>query len=110
MTATSAIAVVQAEPESRLEALAAQYDEAKSAAEAAAARLKDITDAIKLELTNAAPGAPKVDLVSSALSAPLRLSAVTSWRLDTKRMKAEAPDTYVRFAVQSTSWRLERAK
>lgn len=97
---------VKAEPQSRLEALAAAYAEAKPAADAAAARLKEITDAIKVELVNAAPGAVKVDLSSTALAAPLRLQAKTSWRLDAKRLKAEAPATYAAFAVQQTSWEL----
>lgn len=98
--------VIQAEPQGRLEALAAAYAEAKPAAEAAEAYLKQITDAIKVELANAAPGALKVDLASPVLAAPLRLQARTSWRLDTKRLKAEAPETYVQYAVQSTAWEL----
>lgn len=98
--------VVRAEPESRLEALAAAYAQAKPAADAADAHLKSITDAIKLELSNAAPGALKVDLSSPDLPTPLRLQAKTGWRLDTKRLKAEAPETYVQYAVQTTAWEL----
>jgi hypothetical protein len=100
--------VVNAPPQSRLEALAAAYTEARPAADAATERLTGITDAIKLELANAAPGALKVDLVSPCLSTPLRLQAKTSWRLDTKTLKAEAPETYVRFARQSTAWELRQ--
>jgi hypothetical protein len=97
---------VRAEPASRLEALAAAYADAKPVADAATARLKEITDAIKVELATAAPDAPRVDLLSAVLDAPLRLQAKTGWRLDTKRLKAEAPETYVRYAVQTTTWEL----
>jgi hypothetical protein len=98
---------IRAEPASRLEALAAAYLDAKPVADAATARLKEITDAIKAELAAAAPGAVKVDLISGVLATPLRLQAKTGWRLDTKRLKAEAPETYVRYAVQTTAWELK---
>lgn len=97
---------IQAAAGSRLEALAAAYAQAKPAADAAAARLDDIKNAIKVELTNAAPGETWVDLASAVLDKPLALRAKTSWRLDTKRFKAEEPATYVRYAYQSTAWEL----
>lgn len=99
--------VVTPEAGSRLEALAQAYALAKPAADAAKLVLDEITDAIKLELTNAAPGALKVDLHAPALEAPLRLAAVTKWGLDTTRFKAEQPETYVQFAKQSTYWVLK---
>lgn len=98
--------VVQPAANSRLDALAAMYRTAKEEADIAAERLKTVTDSIKAELAAAAPGALKVDLVSPSLPEPLRLQAKTGWRLDTKKLKAEEPQTYVRFAVQSTTWEL----
>lgn len=97
---------IRAATGSRLEALAAAYAEAKPAADAAAERLQEIKDAIKVELTNAAPGETRVDLASAVLDKPLALRAKTSWRLDTKRFKAEEPVTYVKYAYRSTSWEL----
>lgn len=100
---------VTPESGSRLEQLASQYDMAKAEADKAANDLKAITDAIKLELVNAAPeGATSIDLVSNELVKPLRLVAVTSWRVDAKKLKAEDPVTYVRYATQGTSWTLKR--
>lgn len=101
-------AVVKPRGRSRLEQFAALYDEAHAEKEAAEKKLKAITDAIKIELTNAAPGETSVDLVSDALIKPLRLLQVTSWRIDTATMKAEEPELYVRFAKQSSTWKLSR--
>lgn len=109
-TAGAVPALVEPATGSRLDALAAAYAQAKPAADAAAARLKEITDAIKVELTNAAPGSTQVDLHSQELERPLRLSARTSWRLDTNRLKAEAPNLYVRFAERRTVWDLRTVR
>lgn len=102
--------VITAGTGTRLEALAEAYALAKPAADAAAAHLESITDAIKVELTNAAPGATKVDLNADALEAPLRLSARTSWRLDSKRLKQQAPAVYAQYAVQTSYWELRAVK
>jgi hypothetical protein len=101
-----ALPVVAAEPGSRLESLLAEYERLKPLVDAAAAQLKTITDGIKTEATTAAPDTPKVDITSPVLAAPLRLQAKTSWRLDTRRMKAENPLLYVTYAYESTAWEL----
>ncbi|MGH3717015.1 MAG: hypothetical protein ACRDT4_26680 [Micromonosporaceae bacterium] len=98
---------VTPKPGSRLDQLAALYDDARAAAEAADAHLKMVTDGIKAELS-AAVTTERVELASSGLQQPLRMKAVTSWRIDTKRLKAEQPETYVRYAKQSTYWDLRR--
>jgi len=98
--------VIKPESDSRLAQLAAQYDLAKAESAKAAEALKAITDAIKIELTHAAPGESDVQLDSPDLIKPLRLTAVESWRIDAKKLKAEDSLTYVRYAVQSTTWRL----
>ncbi|MEU1810976.1 hypothetical protein [Micromonospora aurantiaca (nom. illeg.)] len=100
---TSAIEV---KPGSRLDDLLATYAELKPAADEAAARLKTVTDAIKAELTEAAPGEQRIDVAHEALTQPLRLSYVERWSLDTKTLKAEEPETYVRFARKGGSWQL----
>ena len=95
----------------RLEALLAQYDLAKAEADKATETLKAITDGIKAELAAAAPdGETDIRVNSPDLTRPLRLQAITSWRVDAAKLKAEAPETYVRYAKQSTSWRLERVR
>jgi hypothetical protein len=102
----SAALVVVPDSDSRLEQLAAQYDQAKAEAAKATEALTAITNAIKLELTNAAPGANDIRLDSPELAQPLRLFAVSSWRVDAKKLKAEAPEIYVRYATKSTAWQL----
>lgn len=102
--------IVKPAPDSRLEQLVAQFDEAKKLAEKHAARLNELKDAIKSELANAAPGAEKVLLHSDYLDKPLQMSYRTEWRLDSKRLKAEAPRTWVEYAKQGGSWRLEQSR
>lgn len=97
--------IVVAEGGTRLEQLHARYAEAKSAESAAKAELKAVVDGIKLELTQAAPGLNKLQLNSPA-GVPLELQYVESWRVDAKRLKAEDPITYARFATKGGSWRL----
>lgn len=97
-------------PGSRLEDLLATYAQLKPQADELAERLKAVTDAIKAELSAAAPGAQRVDVAHPVLAQPLRLSYVESWRLDTKRLKAEAPETYVRYAVKGGKWELRGVK
>lgn len=99
---------VEPTPGSRLEQMHAAYADAKAAADDATEKLKAITDAIKLELSQAAPeGATKVDLVGPGPS--LRLSWSETWRFDSRRFKAEDPETYVRYAKKSGAWTLRAA-
>lgn len=107
---TPTIPQVAVEPGTRLADLLAMYDHLKAQADEAGQRFDTVKNAIKAELAAAAPGAPQVDVAHSALTQPLRLSYVESWRLDAKRMKAEAPETYVRYAAKSGSWQLRGVK
>lgn len=97
---------------SKLADLHAQYVGAKAASKAADEELKAITDAIKLELSKAAPDQTQVDLIpANGVVAPaLRLNYVESWRIDSKKLKAENPETYVQYARKSGSWRLDALK
>lgn len=99
--------VIEPAPDSRLEQLLAQYDLAKAEAEKAAEALKAISDGVKAELAaQLAEGETALEVTSDLLARPLRLSNVESWRVDAKKLKAEDPVTYVRYAVQGHSWRL----
>jgi len=102
------------EPGTRLQQLHAAYDQAKADADAAAERLKGISDAIKLELSNnlqsSSPGSTKVLLTGTEGATPLQLTYVESWRVDAKKLKAENPLAYVTYAVKSGSWRLSAVK
>lgn len=100
------VPVVNYEPGSKLEQLHAEYHRRKAVADSAAKELKGIVDALKVELTVAAPDQPKVELHGEA-GRPLALSYVESWRMDTKKLKAEQPLIYVTYASKSGSWKLE---
>lgn len=107
MTETSNDVVwASVQPGSRLDDLLAAYAELKPKADEAANRLKAVTDAIKSELQTAKPDARRIDVDHAALTQPLRLSYVESWRLDTKRLKAERPETYVTYASKGGKWEL----
>jgi hypothetical protein len=101
---------VTVEPGSRLEELLATYAVLKPQADELTAQLKAVTDGIKTEMSAAAPGAQKVDVAHPALAQPLRLSYSERWDLDARRMKAEDPETYVRFARKSGRWELRGVK
>lgn len=94
---------------SRLSQLHAAYTDAKAAADEAASRLKGITDSIKAELTAQAPN--KTRLVLKSGNGPaLALTYAESWRVDTKRLKAENPLVYVTYAVKGGSWSLRAVR
>jgi len=93
----------------RLKQLHASYTDAKAAADQANEQLKLITDAIKVELQTAAPESTRIALTGPA-GPPLRLVQTESWRVDSKKLKREDPETYVRFATKSVSWRLTADK
>lgn len=101
--------VVRYEPGDRMSALHLEYYRRKAAKEAAEADLKDVVDAIKLALTEAAPDQPKVRLEGLS-GRPLTLSYVTSWRVSTPKLKANYPEVYAICASESGSWRLEAVK
>lgn len=91
---------------SKLSQLHSLYADAKAARDAAEEQLKAITDGIKVELANAAPGVERVDLVSPA-GPPLGLRLVVSWRFNSRKFKAEDPETWVRYASKGEVWTLK---
>lgn len=100
---------VVAQADTKLAQLQAAYPDAKAAADAAAATLKAITDGIKFELSQAAPDQTRIELTGTA-GPTLRLAYSERWTLDSKRMKAEDPETYVRFARKGGAWSLTKVK
>ena len=102
--------VVRPEPDTRLDQLLAEYATVKPLADEYAARLKAVTDGIKAELIERHPGEREILAVGPAGTSPLRLEAIEQWRLDTKGLKKDKPEIYVRFARKLTSWRLSALK
>lgn len=102
------VPVVNYEPGSRLEQLHAEYIAAKAAESDAKKRATAATDALKLELTQAAPDQPKIELEGSA-GPRLHLGYVETWRFDSTRFKKDDPFTYVKYAKKSGSWTLRQA-
>ena len=94
----------------RLSDLIAAYAELKPRVDDLSARLKTLSDAIKVELMAANPGTNSIVVVHPALPQPLRLSYVERWDLDAKRLKVEDPETYVRYARKGGSWVLKAVR
>lgn len=90
---------------SRLRELHAAYSDLKAAADEANARLKVCTDAIKSELSSVNGEAPKIELRAEGLPT-LAMTYVERWTLDSKKLKAENPETYVRYARKGGAWTL----
>lgn len=102
------LASVRAE---RLADLHARYADAKANADAANEALDALKSALKAELAQTAAltggeGATRIDLIGPDGPA-LRLTYVESWRIDSRRLKAQDPETWVRYAKQSGSWALK---
>lgn len=95
----------------RLEQLVACYDAAKSAADAAAAALKEITDGIKAEARTLHPGQADFTITSGALAHPLTLQRVVSRRFDTAAAKRILTgEQYDALCTDSEAWVLKAKK
>ncbi len=106
VTETPDTVVVDASASERLAQLHAEFFAAKEAEDAAKARRTQINDAIKAELSaQIAEGITRVELRGPG-GAPLRMSQSERWTVDSKKLKSEAPEIYVRFARKSVSWGL----
>lgn len=106
---TSEAYTVVAQGNTRLSQLHAAYADAKATADDAAKKLKAVTDAIKLELTQAAPDETRIELAGDA-GPRLRLAYSEAWTLDSKTLKATDPETYVRYAKKSGRWTLSKVR
>lgn len=103
-------AVVRAVANTKLDDLLYQYAELKPKVDAFTEALKSITDSIKAEAIAAAPdGRTAVEIIAAPgfHDVHLRLSYVESWRLDSKKLKAEQTETWVRYARKCGSWTLK---
>lgn len=97
---------VEPAAETRLAQLHAAYADAKAAADAAAERLKTITDGIKAELAALAPeGTTRVDL-GGAFGPTLRLAYAERVTFDSRKLKIDDPELYVRYAKFGGAWSL----
>jgi hypothetical protein len=110
MTTTPPLARAQVEPGSRLEDLLATYAHLKPQADELAERLDLVKAGIRAELQAQAPNALKIEVAHEALPQALRLSYIESWSLDTKKLKAEDPALYVRYARKGGRWELRGVK
>jgi hypothetical protein len=100
-------AQIQGGTDTRLGRLHEQYPELKAAADAAAKAFKDCTDGIKLEVSTLTGGALRAELAATDTAPALALTYGERWTLDSKAIKAEDPDTYVRYAKPSGAWTLK---
>lgn len=97
--------VVTPDAGTRLSDLHAAWFAAKAAADEASAQLKVVTDAIKAELTQMVPEVASLELASEG-QRPLLLKYTERWTIDSKKLKADDPETYVKYAKKSGSWSL----
>jgi len=95
---------------SRLDALLARYADLKPQVEDLKEQLETLTTAIKAEAVTAVPDTPAITLSTPHLAHLLEVTYRESWRLDSKRLKADDPTTWVRYAKRSGSWRLDPVK
>jgi hypothetical protein len=108
------------EPGSRADQLAHMYRAAKEEFETAKQRFEDIKASLKADLFNSAAADPRIFDVNDASvlhrivldhpSVSLTVSAKTSWRLDTPRIKTERPDIYAYYGKQTVAWELREGK
>lgn len=88
-------------PGSRLEQLVSMYETLAARKKEAEEALKACSDAIKAEVCGAYPGTRAFFIAGSPHWPPLRLTWSQPWRVDSRRLKKEAPRLYVAFAVRS---------
>lgn len=98
-------------PGSRLEQLVASYETLKARRDEAAAAFDDCAAAIKAEVRAAFPAEVAFAIAGSPHWPALRLTWSRPWRLDSKRMRREDPQLYVRYAVRRPEgqWDLREA-
>lgn len=109
-TAIPGAPLVTAEPDSELEQLVTEYDRLDVEVKAKTEQLNTLKTRIKAELSERKPGETEVLLTARGLASPLRMYWQEKWTLDSKALKAKAPEIWVRWAKQSGTWYLGRQK
>jgi hypothetical protein len=110
-------ATIDAVDDSRLRDLAARYEIYDAEVEDATSRFEELKTAIKTELWARAPGVKSAgallkdqQIVRINLWVPgtlaFQLEARSRWSLDSKKMKAEDPATYAKWAKRGIVWYL----
>jgi hypothetical protein len=105
------IPVLTLAPGSRGDQLSAKYEQLKPQVDALTKELKEVTDAIKVELLMgmAQIGAKDaVDLHAPSLARPLRFSSYQKTSVNSKVLKATHPDVYAEVSEVSTVWTLRQ--
>lgn len=90
--------------------LAAAYEQAKAAVKAAKEEQDSLGAALKAhveELRVAQGYDPDTKVVLEGNGVLVRVQPVTSWRMDTPRLKSEQPQIYAAYAKQSVASKLE---
>jgi hypothetical protein len=103
--------VIPAGPGTRLEQLLASYEPVKAAYEEAKARLDALTDALKAEMSAAAPeGSTDMVLDGGPALPRVRVSWKQPYRFDVKRFRTDYPQIYVKYETRGGHWELRLEK
>src|SRR5688500_9861453 len=117
MTAPSDVAtaipgppLVTAAPDTELAPLVAEYDRLDVEVKERTAELESVRARLKVALQEQHPGQSEVLLTAPGLVKPLKMWFQEKWSLDSKRLKNEAPEIWVRWAKKGGSWYFGRCK
>ncbi len=102
--------LVTAAPDTELAQLVAEYDRLDVEVKERTAELESVKARLKVALQEAHPGQSEVLLTAPGLVKPLKMWFQEKWSLDSKRLKNEAPEIWVRWAKKGGSWYFGRTK
>lgn len=94
------------EPGSRLEQLVRTRARLQPKLDELIEQMDAVKAGLKSEMAAARPGQTPVTLVSPLLPKPLTLTAKTSNRVDTKKLKADYPEIHSECLKPTTTWEL----
>jgi len=96
-------------PDTQMSQLVAEYRRLKEEIDQRQERIDAIKSSLKVLMQTAAPDAEKVRLQAPGGKA-LLLTYKRGWRLDTKKLKYDAPETWQAYAVATTTWELREER
>src|SRR5262249_30248739 len=108
VTGESRAVVTGPNASSRLTALCTEYARLKPDLDALTDRVREISEAIKVEAGQQAWGCSIVDIDLPGFDHTLRVQTRVKWQFDVKRFKADEPESYVRYAVRRQVTELRR--